>query len=269
MNNTLPPNLPTVVSDGLISAPDGIPVSDNEIAQFDSQLQVFGPLLRQLPPVPNVTLTAEEAGLFNRERAARLILDSAAHAAMECSDVCPFLNRCELAKIGKQPAGQPCPQECQYILARFIGWMVELGRTLATLLESERTAISQLVGLQVELMRVRAMLAQPENVSLQQRAVRKVNPKTGRPAAWEDQVHVAAEREDQIIHQIRMIMHDLELTPEMKTRRKKALQIPDGEDLATRQSNLYDRFRAFQRSAGYKSIYPPRRETEEGAGAAE
>src|ERR1035438_3760716 len=45
----------------------------------------------------------------------------------------------------------------------------------------------------------------------------------GVPLCWEDVVHANALRLNEIIDKRRMILRDMELTPEMQTKRKKAL----------------------------------------------
>jgi len=234
---------------GVKITPGGGLVADKEILKFEADLDEDSQILSQLLPLPTIQLTEEQALEVNRDQAATLLLDSAAKAPMRCSAGCYFIPQCPLAQIKKHPIGKACPRESQYVVERFIAWMREFGRTQSTLLESERVAISQLVGLQVELLRIRAILAQPEHSNLQQRSVRDVNAQDGTPIAWEDQIHIAAQREDLIIVQMRMIMQSFELTPEMKTRRKKALQIRNDQDLATHQSSIYDKLRWNKKSA--------------------
>ena len=234
---------------GVTVSPDGGLIQDKDVQHFEAGLAVTGQLISAAMPLPAIDLTAEEAVVVNRNQYARLLLDSAALAPMVCSSGCYFIAQCPLAQIQKHPIGFRCPFEQQYVVERFISWMREFGRTADTLLESERTQIADLVSFQVELLRCRAILAMPEHAHLQQRSVRDVDANTGAPIAWEDQVHIAAQREDQIILQMRMIMRDFELTPEMKTRRQKALQLRSGADLASRQSSIYDKLRAHQKAA--------------------
>jgi hypothetical protein len=126
--------------------------------------------------------------------------------------------------------------------------MREIGKTLDTLLASERMAIGTLCSLQLELQRVRRVLARPANAEMNQISVKDVNAETGEPISWENIIHTAAQREDQIMINIRMIMKDFELTPEQKTRRAKALGLRDEDDLASRQSGLMDKIREMKRA---------------------
>lgn len=224
-------------------------MADPVVAQYEAELAGDAQLIRQLLPIPVITLTAGQADLIDRVQNARDILDSAALAPMECEPACHFINSCPLAKMGKHPVGEKCPFETQYVVARFVDWMRELGRTEATLLMSERVNIGILVGLQVELLRCRAILAQAEHAHLTQRSVKDVDANTGMAIAWEDQVHILAQREDSIITEMRMILRDFELTPEMKTKRQKALNLRDENDLATKQSSIYDKLRQHKKAA--------------------
>jgi hypothetical protein len=66
---------------------------------------------------------------------------------------------------------------------------------------------------------------------------------------WEDVVHANALRLNEVIDKRRMILRDMELTPEMQTKRKKALGNlkPAGADLASRQSDNADKLRRAMR----------------------
>jgi hypothetical protein len=79
--------------------------------------------------------------------------------------------------------------------------------------------------------------------------VRDVDATSGVPLCWEDVVHANALRLNEVIDKRRMILRDMELTPEMQTKRKKALGNlkPAGADLASRQSDNADKLRRAMR----------------------
>jgi hypothetical protein len=162
-------------------------------------------------------------------------------------------NACPLVQINRQPVGERCPFEQQYVQERFLGWMQELGRTLEDLLESERAAIATLSVLDLQERRCTAILAWAENARLVSRSVRDIDLETGRPLAWEDVIHVNAQRMNEISVQRRGLLKDLELTPEAKTRRLKALSSLKGGStqiggFASRQSDKADKIRLAQQS---------------------
>jgi hypothetical protein len=203
----------------------------------------------KLLPIAEIELAADELEQVQIYQMANLVLGPAAAAPMICEPNCPnpFRSVCPLAQAHKAPLGQRCPFEQQYIGERFIGWLNEIGRTLEDLLESERSAITTLVTLDLQERRCSAILAEAQNAQLTSRSVRDVDASTGMPIAWEDVVHLNAERMNQIIDKRRAILRDLELTPEMKTRRTKALgQVNKsiaGKDFASRSSEITDKVR--------------------------
>jgi hypothetical protein len=214
---------------------------------LEEGLQVSGARLASILPVPEIDLTAEEHAFVTRQRLQAIVMDVAGVAAMRCAEACPFQGACTLAACHKTPLGQFCPFEVDFLRERFLGWLRELERTLDTVLESERLAIGNLCALQLELQRIRKVLARAENVEMDQVSVRDVNVQTGEPICWEHIIHTAAQREDQILAQIRMIMKDFELTPEAKTRKAKALGLRQGNDIANKQAGLNDLIRSRNR----------------------
>jgi hypothetical protein len=205
--------------------------------------------LFRLLPIAKVELTADQQVAVQAYQMAQLLLGAAAAAPMMCSEKCPqaFQASCPLVPMKKQPVGQRCPFEQQYVSERFMGWLTELGRTLDDLVESERATITTLVTLDLQERRCNMILSDAENAMLTSRAVRDVDAETGTPLCWEDVIHANAVRINEIITQRRMLLRDLELTPEMQTKRKRALgQLKgggDGKDLATRQSENADKVR--------------------------
>jgi hypothetical protein len=203
--------------------------------------------LIQLLPVAQIALTENETQQIQVFQAAQLVLGPAATAPMTCSEKCPtpIRSNCLLAQFGKEPIGKKCPYEQQYIGQRFISWMQELGRTISTLLESERSAISTLLMLDLQERRCNQILSDAENARLTSQSVRDADF-NGKPIAWEDVIHANTLRLDSIAIQRRQILRDLELTPEMKTKRQKALgqmkQTP-GDLLANRQAETAEKVR--------------------------
>jgi hypothetical protein len=118
-----------------------------------------------------------------------------------------------------------------------------MGLTLETVSESSRMAISTMVGYEIELLRIRKILSRAQNAEMNQISVRDVDTETGQPICWENEIHTAARREDQIVVAMRLLLKDFELSPEAKTRRSKALGLRSGEDIATKQSAMNDRIR--------------------------
>jgi hypothetical protein len=220
--------------------PDG---TSEDANTYERGLGASQSLLVQIFPISNIELSPEQRIPVEQQRLASVVMDSAGAAALRCAETCPFRAECSLYRFNKHPLNQLCPWDVDFLRERFVEWMRELGRTLDNLLASERMAIGSLCSLQLELRNVRRILSRPQNVEMNQISVRDVNAQTGDPICWENVIHTAAQREDQILTNIRMIMKDFELTPEQRTRRAKALGLRFGDDLATKQSGLLDKIR--------------------------
>lgn len=223
-----------------------------DLQLFQADLVADQSSLLKLLPIATIELTADEKQQVQLFQTAQLILGPAAAAPMTCSKQCPppIRNTCPLAAIEKEPIGKKCPFEQQYVAERFLGWLKEIGRTTQDVLESERGAIATLAVLDLQERRCNAILADAENADLTSRSVRDVDAETGLPIAWEDVIHMNAVRMNEIDVTRRRILRDLELTPEMKTKRAKALgalKQGTGQDLATRQSDTADKLRRAQR----------------------
>jgi hypothetical protein len=201
----------------------------------------------RLLPIVEIHLAPTDRERIQNYQMANLVLGPAASAPMTCEENCPFHLQCPLAMAQQAPYGERCPFEQQYVVERFMGWMTELGRTLAELLESERSAITSLVILDLQEKRCAQVLSMAQNAMLITKNVRDVDVQSGTPIAWDEVVHANAERMNQIIDKRRAILRDLELTPEMQTKRKKALGLIDKgqtmKDLASRQSDNSDKIR--------------------------
>src|ERR1035437_3612919 len=174
-------------------------------------------------------LTSNEKSAAELYQQAFELLGPVAAAPMVCSKQCPYRSVCPLVSMGKEPVGQRCPFEQQYVQQRFVAWMEDLGRTFDDISETERSNIATLVTLDLQEKRCNAILAEPQNAMLTTRAGR-----------------ANAVRLNEIIDQRRRILRDMELTPEMQTKKKKALgrlKPGNGLDLASRQSANADKLR--------------------------
>lgn len=219
-----------------VTAPELPVLTPKETAQLQTRSR-----LESLMPVPKIELSAAESEKVNQFQLVRLILDSAGAAPMRCSTDCPIKAGCMLEQLHKAPRGELCPNEIIFIRDRFYEWLLEFDRDEQTVTASERWAIGQLVSYQMELQRVRAILADPKEASLKTLSVKDVHAETGEPICWEEVVAIAAQREDQIVSGMRMIMKDFELTPEQKTKKQKALGLRSGDDLSVKQSATWER----------------------------
>lgn len=219
-------------------------MQDHEIGMLKSQS-----LLNDIFPIQNLVLSPSEQALVTQQRLAGIIMDAAGPAAMRCNQMCPFRNECSLYLMNppRHPVGQICPFEIDYLRERFLEWMDEMGRDLDTLCASERLTIGNLCSLQLELQRIRKVLSRAENAEMNQLSVRDVNAESGEAICWENTIHTAAQRENEVLTHIRMIMKDFELTPEAKTKKAKALGIRDSNNIATKQSGLYEKIRKLNR----------------------
>jgi hypothetical protein len=223
-----------------------------EMEKFLVDLQKDRLKLTSLLPIAAVELTPSQQDLARSYQTAQRILGPAASSPMLCAKACPtpFRSVCMLAQIGKEPIGQRCPWEQQYAMDCMIEWMSEIGRTFDDILASERSMLQRLVTIDIQDRRCNMILADAENAKLTSRAVRDVDVETGTPLCWEDVIHANAEQQDKLTTQRRMILKDLELTPEAQTRRKKSLGLlkqGSGRSLANRQSESRDRLQRAMR----------------------
>ena len=223
-----------------------------EMEEFLVALQKNQLKLTSLLPIAAVELTAPQQVAARSYQMAQLVLGPAASTPMLCAKTCPtpFRSVCMLAQIGKEPIGQRCPWEQQYAVDRMIGWMSEIGRTFADIMESERSMLQSLVTIDIQERRCNMILADAGNAQLTSRAIRDVDVETGTPLCWEDVIHANAELMDNLTTRRRMLLKDLELTPEAQTRRKKSLGLlkqGGGRSLANRQSESNDRLRRAMR----------------------
>ena len=226
--------------------PEGQKVTPEQ--EYRLRLALDQKRILQTLPIAKINLTSNEKSAAELYHQAYVLLGPVAAAPMVCSKKCPnaFRSVCPLAMIGKEPINQRCPFEQQYVQERFIAWMNDLGYSLGDLPEAERSYIATLVTLDLHEKRCNAILAEAENAILTTRAVRDVDAESGLPICWEDVVHANAVHLNEIIDKRRMLLRDLELTPEMQTKKKKALgqlKPGNGSDLASRQSDNADKLR--------------------------
>ena len=228
-----------VAEDGTL-LPACVPPPDAPVL---SPYQQFSLLL----PAGSIDLDQNEARQVQQYHQALVILGSAGASPMKCAEGCPTAFRCPLALLSKVPVGQSCPFEVDYVRTRFAAWMRELDRTVDNLLESERSAISTLVYIDVQEQRCLAILSKAEDASMVSRSVRDVN-EDGNVVCWEDVVHINRQILEGLHNQRRGLLRDFELTPEAKTRKRKADGPRPGSDLSSRMAGNLDKLRQAQRT---------------------
>jgi hypothetical protein len=198
-----------------------------------------------LLPSGNIDLTIEEMKAVQVYQEARLVLGSAGIAPMRCAgELCPIANTCPLMKVHKAPLGQICPFEANYVVNRFAGWMRDLNRTEATMTETERSSIAQLVVIDLQEQRCLAIMSEGKAASMTDLSVKEVDLQTGDALSYEKIVHANMQILAELRTARRMILDDMEKTEKAQTRRIKTLQGHTGKDLASRQSAIADKVRA-------------------------
>lgn len=226
--------------------PDGevVPSGNEEETAFRLQRDHANSTISGLLPIGDIELSAKEQTDVQRYQQARLILGAAGAAPMVCAGpACTFAVTCPLVAIGKAPLHKLCPFELNYVTERFLSWMTELERTLETMNESERSAISNLVYIDIQEQRCLSTLAKAENASMVSRSVRDIDIETGSPICWEDVIHINRQILTNLTGERRGILKDFELTPEAKTKKQKYLGEVEDNNLARKQSNLFAQLR--------------------------
>ena len=197
-------------------------------------------------PTGSLELTVEEALAVQRHQQALYILGGAAAAPMVCADGCPTAFRCPLARVHKAPTGRDCPFEVDYVRMRFAAWLAELGITLDTMQESERSTAASLVWIDLQEQRCLAILSKAENADMTSRSVRDVN-ENGDIVCWEDVIHINRQILEGLHNQRRGLLKDFELTREAQTRKRKLDGPRPGSDLSSRMADNLDKLRQVQR----------------------
>ena len=197
-----------------------------------------------LLPHGNIDLTTEEMKAVQVYQEARLVLGSAGVAPMRCAgEACPIANTCPLVKAKKPPVGQLCPFEANYVVNRFAGWMRDLNKTEATMTETERSSIAQLVVIDLQEQRCLAIMSEGKAAAMTDLSVKEVDLQTGDALSYEKIVHANMQILAELRTARRMLLDDMEKTEKAQTRRLKTLQGHTGKDLASRQSATADKVR--------------------------
>lgn len=193
--------------------------------------------LASLLPTATSDLTTAELTTLRVYQEARLVLGSAGAAVMTCAgEHCPIQLTCPLMKIHKAPVGDLCPFEANYIVERFAGWMRELDRTEATMSETDRSSISQLVTMDLQEQRCLQIMSIGKAASMVDVAVKEVDLQTNQPLSYENIVHANMQIIQEIRTARRMLLDDMERSEKARTRKAKWLPGHAGRDLSTRQS---------------------------------
>lgn len=197
-----------------------------------------------LLPTGSIDLTTEQQKSINTYQEARLVLGSAGVAPMRCAGAaCPIALTCPLIKINKAPIGDMCPFETNYVVERFAGWMKELDKTEADMVETERSSIAQLVVIDLQEQRCLAIMSEGKAAAMTDISVKEVDLQTGEALSYEKIVHANMQILQELRTSRRMILDDMERTERAKTRKLKTLQGKTGKDMASRQSQTADKVR--------------------------
>lgn len=229
------------------------PAETNTTPVVISPIERFASLL----PTGSIDLTTEEKQKIQIYQEARLVLGSAGVAPMRCAGEgqqasaalpkgiapCPIAGTCPLVKMKKAPIGEICPFEANYVVERFTGWMKELIKTEATLTETDRSSIAQLVVIDLQEQRCLSIMSEGKAAAMTDLAVKEVDLQTGEALSYEKIVHANMQIIQELRTARRMILDDMERTERAKTRRLKIFQGKDGKDLASRQSANADKVR--------------------------
>lgn len=196
-----------------------------------------------LLPIPANTLTKDEQAASEIFQQARLVLGPTAALILVCDKACPFIKQCPLAKAKKAPEGSRCPYETNLATQKFLNWAKAIGADLDGMTEVERSAVSSLTSIDIRLMRCHAILSDANHASLMSRSVKDVD-ENGIPVCWEDVVHINEAEIETLENQRAKILRAFELTPEQQTKKDKAANKYNSNNLASRQSDAADRLRA-------------------------
>jgi hypothetical protein len=210
-----------------------------------------------LLPTASQDLTLDEQKAVQIYQEARLVLGSAGVAPMRCAGpACPIATTCPLVKINKAPVGEICPFEANYVVERFTGWMRELNHDEASLSETDRSSIAQLVVIDLQEQRCLSIMAEGKAAAMTDLSVKEVDLQTGEALSYEKIVHANMQILQELRTARRMILDDMERTEKAKTRRLKIMQGKTGKDLATRQSNNADKIRVALETPNYIDVKP-------------
>jgi hypothetical protein len=239
-----------------------IPASDSAIL----------PDLYSLLPIPHIDLTPSESQVLEKYQLGRTVFGPVASTVMTCPPplspevleslqsangsmtmlsmlakrgCCPYAKSCPLLKQGKAPHSEPCPLETTYIIERFVRWSRELGSEPYSMTETERITASDLTQIDLYEHRSLSILGEAENARLTDLSVKEVAT-NGDPLAYEKVIHINLQSLEGGRAQRRKILHDFELTPEMKTKKAKYESGEKGVDLSSLQSARADKFKDYR-----------------------
>jgi hypothetical protein len=142
----------------------------------------------------------------------------------------------------KPPLGEICPFEAHYVASRFAGWLQELEKNEATMTETERSSIAQLVVIDLQEQRCLSIMSEGKAASMTDLSVKEVDLQTGEALSYEKIVHANMQIIETLRTQRRMILDDMEKTERAKTRKYK-IEGKGGKDMASRQSANADKLR--------------------------
>jgi hypothetical protein len=228
---------------------DLVPVEQPTLAEI--------PDLDQLLPFPSIQpLSDAEMQRHQQFMTALVQIGKAAGGALVCpgnqvgvadSNKCPYAAKCELLRVQKAPAGELCPIEREFILARFIGLCQELGTDPKNLREDQRAFVDEMVWIEVQEVRCTSILSRGEAARLTQINVKDSNPETGEWISWERVIHSNSEMMDNLSMRKRMLNKEWMRSPEQKFKAAKALgKLGKGDDLGNRMSSRSEKLRDVQ-----------------------
>jgi hypothetical protein len=220
------------------------------------------PDLYSLLPIPHMNLTASEKEAVDRYQLARSILGPVAASPMTCPNPeseptdlslqglykrllrCPHARSCVLRKAGKAPYEQPCPLETSYVIDRYVRWTNNDFNQVHpnNLSETDRVTISELVAIDLGEQRCLDILGEAEHARLSDISI-KETASNGDPIAWEKVLHINQQVLEGLSARRTRILKSFELTPEMKTKKKKYEGGEKGADLSSIQSSRAERLK--------------------------
>ena len=207
-------------------------------------------------PTGSIDLTVEQARRVQQHHQALIILGASGASPLQCAAGCPMAFRCPLATMQKAPVGQACPFEVDYVRVRFSAW---LGGARPDARDS--TGVRTRGSFQPGLHRHPGTTLSGDPVESRERrhgvrSVRDVD-ENGNVVCWEDVVHINRQILSDLTVQRRALLRDFELTPEAKTRKRKAEGPQPGSDLSSRMADNLDKLRHAQRTINVTAISLP------------
>lgn len=216
------------------------PVSNIAVIDVTTPQKLLNFLLQN----KKIELTEVEQQKMDIYKQAQNVLGVAASAPMKCAgEHCPVAGTCLLFEMHKAPIGDICPIEADYVSEKFVDWTKDLGKGIADLTATEKSDIAELVVMDVQERRCTLIMAEGKAASMTDLSVKEVDLQTGEALSYEQKVHANQEIIQEIRTARRMKLDDMEKTEKAKTRKLKAYQGKNGNDLSTRQSAIADQVR--------------------------